>query len=160
MSRLPAAICGSLLSSFRYSLRWPVSTLVCKKFKRQYSQQIQNPSKFLITKLNLFNLVIRTLHSYNKIFNFKKSFRIFISCRFWICWEQCHLISIYLLLHLLSPSGDLGISLVWHNRTDFLVWLLKSSSNWTKSSMRVPQLFSGWYQMILDVQTRFILGSD
>ena len=101
MSRLPAAICGSLLSSFRYSLRWPVSTLVCKKFKRQYSQQIQNPSKFLITKLNLFNLVIRTLHSYNKIFNFKKSFRIFISCRFWICWEQCHLISIYLLLHLL-----------------------------------------------------------
>ena len=68
--------------------------------------------------------------------------------------------------HLLSPSGDLGIGLVWDNRTtgphrtDFLVPLLKSSSNWTKSSMMGPQLFLGWYQMILDVQTRFRLGSD
>ena len=58
---------------------------------------------------------------------------------------------------LLSPSGDLGIGLVWHNLspldhpTDFLVPLLKSSSNWTKFSMRGPQLFSGWYQMILGV---------
>ena len=37
---------------------------------------------------------------------------------------------------LLSPSGDLGISLVWRNLSpphrSFLVWLLKSSSNWTK----------------------------
>ena len=57
---------------------------------------------------------------------------------------------------LLSPSGDLGIGLVWDNPTgpdptDFLVSLLKSSSNWTKLSMRGPQLFSGWYQMILGV---------
>ena len=57
----------------------------------------------------------------------------------------------------LSPSGDLGIGLVWHNLspphhpTHFLVPLLKSSSNWTKFSMRGPQLFSGWYQMILGV---------
>ena len=58
--------------------------------------------------------------------------------------------------HFLSPSGDLGIGLVWDNNrpTDFLVRLLKSSSNWTKLSMRGPQLFSGWYQMI------FRLGSD
>ena len=53
---------------------------------------------------------------------------------------------------LLSPSGDLGIGLVWDNptgpdRTDFLVPLLKFSSNWTRLSMRGPQLFSGWYQM-------------
>ena len=38
-------------------------------------------------------------------------------------------------LRLLSPSGDLGIGLVWDNptpdRTHILVWLLKSSSNWT-----------------------------
>ena len=56
---------------------------------------------------------------------------------------------------LLSLSGDLGIGLVWDNRTgpdrDFSVRLFKSSSNWTKLSMRSPQLFSGWYQMILDV---------
>ena len=56
----------------------------------------------------------------------------------------------------LSTSGDLGIGLVWHNLsgphpTHFLVPLLKSSSNWTKFSMRGPQLFSGWYQMILGV---------
>ena len=63
---------------------------------------------------------------------------------------------------LLSPSGDLGIGLVWdnHPHRSFLVPLLKSSSNWTKSSMMGPQLFLGWYQMILDVQTRFRLGSD
>ena len=64
----------------------------------------------------------------------------------------------------LSPSGDLRIGLVWDNHTtpphptgpdrSFLVRLLKSSSNWTKSSMMGPQLFSGWYQMI------FRLGSD
>ena len=57
---------------------------------------------------------------------------------------------------LLSPSGDLGIGLVWDNNPtppdrSFLVRLLKSSSNWTKLSMIGPQLFSGWYQMILDV---------
>ena len=57
----------------------------------------------------------------------------------------------------LSPSGDLGIGLVWNNlsnpitTTHFLVQLLESSSNWTKLSMMGPQLFSGWYQMILDV---------
>ena len=65
---------------------------------------------------------------------------------------------------LLSPSGDLGIGLVWENPTPpdrhFSVRLLKSSSKWTKLSMRGPQLFSGWYQMILDVQTRFRVGSD
>ena len=50
---------------------------------------------------------------------------------------------------LLSPSGDLGISLVWHNLSpphrNFSVRLLKSSSKWTKLSMMGPQLFSGWY---------------
>ena len=66
---------------------------------------------------------------------------------------------------LLSPSGDLGIGLVWHNLspphpTDFLVPLLKSSSNWTKLSMRGPQLFSGWYQMILGVFRCTQLFSD
>ena len=76
------------------------------------------------------------------------------------------------LIILLSPSGDLGIGLVWDNLSpppdrSFLVRLLKSSSNWTKLSMMGPQLFLGWYQMILDVQTgfrlvqtRFRLGSD
>ena len=61
-------------------------------------------------------------------------------------------------INFLSPSGDLGIGLVWDNhRTppDHM-----SSSNWIKSSMMGPQLFLGWYQMILDVQTRFRLGSD
>ena len=61
-------------------------------------------------------------------------------------------------LLLLSPSGDLGVGLVWDNLsvdpTHFLVRLLKSSSNWTKLSMMGPRLFSGWYQMI------FRLGSD
>ena len=35
--------------------------------------------------------------------------------------------------------------------SDDVFWLLKSSSSWTKLSMVGPQLFSGWYQMILDV---------
>ena len=54
----------------------------------------------------------------------------------------------------LSPSGDLGFGLVWYNLSPphhILVRLLKSSSNWTKLSLGGPQLFSGWYQMILDV---------
>ena len=55
----------------------------------------------------------------------------------------------------LSLSGNLEIGMVGDNHyphptTDFLVWLLKSSSNWSKLSMMGPQLFSGWYQMILD----------
>ena len=66
---------------------------------------------------------------------------------------------------LLSPSGDLGISLVWHNLSPpphrhFSVWVLKSSSKWTKLSMRGPQLFSGWYQMILGVFRCSQLFSD
>ena len=57
---------------------------------------------------------------------------------------------------LLSPSGVLGIGLVWDNLswphpTDFLDRLLKSSSNWNQLSMMGPQLLSGWYQMVLDV---------
>ena len=66
----------------------------------------------------------------------------------------------------LSPSGDLGIGLVGDNRTtgphqtDFLVPLLKFSSNWTKSSMMGPQLFLGWCQMILDVFRCSQLFSD
>ena len=69
--------------------------------------------------------------------------------------------------------------------SDDVFRLLKSSSSWTKLSMVGPQLFLGWYQMILDVfrcsqqvsnvfrlfsncfptmfsdvQTRFRLGSD
>ena len=71
-------------------------------------------------------------------------------------------------LALLSPSGDLGISLVWHNLSpphptppdSFLVRLMKSSSNWTKLSMRGPQLFSAWYQMILGVFRCSQLFSD
>ena len=66
--------------------------------------------------------------------------------------------------HLLSPSGDLGIRLVWHNLSPphchFSVWLLKSSSNWTKLSMMGPQLFLGWYQMILGVFRCSQLFSD
>ena len=45
--------------------------------------------------------------------------------------------------------------LVWSDITGpdhhISVRMLKSSSNWTKSSMMGPQLFLGWYQMILDV---------
>ena len=54
---------------------------------------------------------------------------------------------------LLSPSGDLGTGLVWHNVSGphFSVRLFKSSSNWTKLSMMGLQLFSGLYQMTLDV---------
>jgi len=60
-------------------------------------------------------------------------------------------------LLLLSPSGDLGMGLVWDNLSTptpldhFSIRPLKSSSNWTKLSIMGPQLFSGWYQMILDV---------
>ena len=62
---------------------------------------------------------------------------------------------------LLSPSGDLGIGLVWDNHwTHFLVWLLKSSSNRTKLTVMGPQFFSGWYQMILDVFQWSQLFSD
>ena len=68
------------------------------------------------------------------------------------------------LLGLLSPSGDLGIGLVWHNLSgpprSFLVRLLKSSPNWTKLSMRGPKLFSGWNQIILDVFQCSQLFSD
>ena len=35
--------------------------------------------------------------------------------------------------------------------SDNVFRLLKFSSSWTKLSMMGPQLFSGWYQMILDV---------
>ena len=35
--------------------------------------------------------------------------------------------------------------------SDDVFRLLKFSSSWTKLSMMGPQLFSGWYQMILDV---------
>ena len=52
-----------------------------------------------------------------------------------------------------SPSGDLGIGLVWDNlswphRTGpdhFSVRMLRSSSNWTKLFMMGPQLFLGWF---------------
>ena len=77
---------------------------------------------------------------------------------FW--WNLFCALTRRLIKDFLSPSGDLGIGLVWDNNLttgphrSFLVWLLKSSSNWTKLSMRGPQLFSGWYQMI------FRLGSD
>ena len=70
-----------------------------------------------------------------------------------LCDSAC--ISVSLCVALLSPSGDLGIGLVWDNLSppnrSFLARLLKSSSNWTKLSMRSLQLFSGWYQMISDV---------
>ena len=36
----------------------------------------------------------------------------------------------------------------------------RSSSSWTKLSMRGPQLFSGWYQMILDIFRCSQLFSD
>ena len=83
--------------------------------------------------------------------------------------KSCHYGCLFLIRHLteyfLSPSGDLGIGLVWDNNPtppdrSFLVRLLKSSSNWTKLSMRGPQLFSGWYQMILGVFRCSQLFSD
>ena len=83
--------------------------------------------------------------------------------------KSCHYGWLFLIRHLteyfLSPSGDLGIGLVWDNNPtppdrSFLVRLLKSSSNWTKLSMMGPQLFSEWYQMILDVFWCFPLGCD
>ena len=66
-------------------------------------------------------------------------------------------------LFLLSPSGDPRIGLVWDNPTttrDFSVLLLKPSSKWGKLSMMGLQLFSGWYQMILDVFQCSQLFSD
>ena len=72
----------------------------------------------------------------------------------WPFQPQPHMHCLRGVLKFLSPSDDLGIGLVWDNYphpTDFLVRLMKSSSNWTKISMRGPQLFSGWYHMILDV---------
>ena len=69
-------------------------------------------------------------------------------------------------LLLLSPSGDLGMGLVWDNLSTptpldhFSIRPLKSSSNWTKLSIMGPQLFSGWYQMILDVFRCSQLFSD
>ena len=73
-----------------------------------------------------------------------------------LCWILAQLMGDKLSLttaslSFLSPSGDLGIGLVWDNPTNFLVRLLKSSSNWTKLSMMGLELFSGWYQMILYV---------
>ena len=44
--------------------------------------------------------------------------------------------------------------------SDDVFRLLKSSSSWTKLSMMGPQLFSGWYQMILDVFRCSQLFSD
>ena len=44
--------------------------------------------------------------------------------------------------------------------SDDVFRLLKSSSSWTKLSMVGPQLFSGWYQMILDVFQCSQLFSD
>ena len=65
--------------------------------------------------------------------------------------------------HFLWTSGDLGNGLVWDHPPPpprFLVRLLKSSSNWTKSPMMGPQLFWGWYQMILDLFRCSQLFSD
>ena len=72
-------------------------------------------------------------------------------------------------ISLLPPSGDQGIGLVWDNHpttlptlSDILVWVLKSFSNWTKLYMIGIQLFSGWYQMILefsDVLSCFLMFS-
>ena len=62
-----------------------------------------------------------------------------------------HMFMMWWRIPFLSPSGDLGIGLVWGNfsiPTDFSVRLLKSSSNWIKLSMMGPQLLSGWYKMI------------
>ena len=44
--------------------------------------------------------------------------------------------------------------------SDDVFRLLKSSSSWSKLSMMGPQLFSGWYQMILDVFRCSQLFSD
>ena len=44
--------------------------------------------------------------------------------------------------------------------SDDVFRLLKSSSSWSKLSMIGPQLFSGWYQMILDVFQCSQLFSD
>ena len=67
---------------------------------------------------------------------------------------------------LLPSSGELVWSEITYphptppDRTHFLVWLLISSSNWSKLSMRGPSLFSGWYQMILHVFRCSQLFSD
>ena len=75
-----------------------------------------------------------------------------IQCYVWhkvhnILWAPWRHISISLLPP--SASGDQGIGLVWD-----------SHPNWTKLSMMGPQLFSGWYQMILDVFQCSQLFSD
>ena len=40
--------------------------------------------------------------------------------------------------------------------SDYVFRLLKSSSSWSKLSMMGPQLFSGWYQKVLDVSRCFL----
>ena len=55
----------------------------------------------------------------------------------------------------LSPSGDLGIGLVWDNPITLSIPHFGPSveifSKLNFLSMMGPQLFSGWYQMFLDI---------
>ena len=61
--------------------------------------------------------------------------------RFEVNWPPEPTLVLCWISKFLSPSGDLGIGLVWDNNPtgpdSFLVRLLKSSSNWTKLSMMV-----------------------
>ena len=54
----------------------------------------------------------------------------------------------------------LSLPTVFRLFSDDVFRLLKSSSSWSKLSMMGPQLFSGWYQMILDVFQCSQLFSD
>ena len=51
-----------------------------------------------------------------------------------------------------SPSGDLGIGLVWDILSPTPIQHFGTSVEIFKLSMMGPQLLSGWYQIFLDVQ--------
>ena len=109
--------------------------------------------------------------------NLVMSFIKMLWLAWWILWNiiwwstlecviliKCTWLMLIYRVFFLSPSGEIGIGLVWDNPTPpdrhFSVRLLKSSSKWTKLSMRGSQLFSGWYQMILGVFRCSQLFSD
>ena len=129
----------------------------------QVSKSCNTPLEYL-DNLNNSSNIFCTID----ILIFLKVFSMFDLQLWWdhqVCWVG---IRRQVIQDFLSPSGDLGIGLVWDNhptppnwtgpvQTHFLVRLLKSYSSWTKLSKMGPQLFSGWYQMVLDV---FRLFSD
>ena len=59
---------------------------------------------------------------------------------------------------LFSPSGDLGITLVWDNLSilsDVLVWVMKSFSNWSRLTMVGSQMFSEACRMFSEALETF-----